>query len=226
MTRPDSASPGDADPGDVGAQETSKRQLKYATVELMIAEYNSLRDEIVRASDREMQLATVSIIALGTLFATGIQFKNANLIFIYPLLAFALAAMWVAEDKRIQAVGAYIWKRMEGDMNGVTYMWWEHFVADSPRLFRSGFRNSTRLFYTCSAAAALILGVSISQHSYIVAAFLGGSYLPQGISLDDILLLIAGLSTLAMLFVLRPTSVGSENWRKKITSSVDQINAT
>src|SRR6185312_11309585 len=102
----------------IGEQEEKEHGLNKVTVELVIAEYNTLRDEILRRSDRQVQTVTLTIIALGTLLAAGIQFKSAPLVFIYPLLAAALAAIWAAEDRGIQATGAYIWRIIEEQRAG------------------------------------------------------------------------------------------------------------
>ena len=40
---------------EVGEKETANRSLNLVTVELVVAEYNTLRDEILRASDRKIQ---------------------------------------------------------------------------------------------------------------------------------------------------------------------------
>src|SRR5262245_38896485 len=96
-----------------GEYATKHKFLDYVTVELVVAEYNTMRDEILRRADRQVQTVTLTVIALGTLLAAGIQFKSAPLIFIYPLLAAALAAVWAAEDRGIQATGAYIWRIIE-----------------------------------------------------------------------------------------------------------------
>src|SRR5690349_1661050 len=117
-----------------GEQEKKDHDLSKVTVELIIAEYNTLRDEMLRRSDRQVQAVTFTVIALGTLLATGIQFKSAPLIYIYPLLAAALAAIWAAEDRGIQATGAYIWRVIEERRAGMQYMSWEHFAADNKRI--------------------------------------------------------------------------------------------
>jgi hypothetical protein len=67
--------------------------------------------------------------------AAGIQFKSAPLVFIYPLLAAALAAIWAAEDRGVQASGAYIWKVIEERRAGLNHMSWEHVVAENKRIF-------------------------------------------------------------------------------------------
>jgi len=190
--------------------------------ELIIAEYNALRDEILRQADRQVQSVTIAVIALGTLVATGTQFKSAALIFIYPLLASALAAIWAAEDRGIQATGAYIWKVIEEKRAGVQNMSWEHFVANNPGMFRTNHRNAIRLYFVGSAIAAIILGISIPQQSYILTAFAAGAYLPQSVSSDDVLLLIAVISVMITFIILYTLVGGSAKWRAKITKEAEK----
>jgi hypothetical protein len=205
-----------------GKQEEKEHGLNKVTVELVIAEYNTLRDEILRRSDRQVQTVTLTIIALGTLLAAGIQFKSAPLIFIYPLLAAALAAIWAAEDRGIQATGAYIWRIIEEQRAGIQYMTWEHFAADNKRIFRTNHRNAIRLFFLGSAIAVIILGVSIPQPSNILTAFAAGDYLPQAISSDDVLLMIAVISAALTCIILFTLTSGSPDWRAKMTKSFEK----
>jgi hypothetical protein len=121
---------------EVGEKVSANRSLNLVTVELVVAEYNTLRDEILRASDRKIQLATIATIAIGTLFAAGIQSGNAYLILVFPILAAAVAALWAAEDRTIQTIGAYIQKTIEEERAGIDNLSWEHFVAAHPWVFR------------------------------------------------------------------------------------------
>ena len=169
-----------------------------------------------------MQAVTLTVIALGTLLATGIQFKSAPLIYIYPLLAAALAAIWAAEDRGIQATGAYIWRVIEERRAGMQYMSWEHFAADNKRIFRSNHRNAIRLYFIGSAIAVIILGISIPQSSGILVAVAAGDYLPHALSSDDVLLMIAGISVILTGIILFSLSSGSPKWRAQITRSLEE----
>jgi hypothetical protein len=197
-----------------------EKSLDLVTVELVVAEYNTLRDEIMRRSDRQVQIMTITIIALGTLFAAGIQYKSAALILIYPLLAAALAAVWASDDRTIQATGAYIWKVIEEERTGLTFMGWEHFVADRPSLFRSVHRVAIRIFFVGSAIVAIIVGLSVSQQSQKAEAFQIAPYVPLNLTTDDLLLLIAIPSVLFALVVLATLPSGSSKWRASVTKNV------
>lgn len=188
-------------------------RLNSITVQLFIAEYNAMRDEILSRSDRQVQITTIAVLALGTLFAAGTQFQSATLLLIYPLVAAGLCASWSAEDAGIQAQGAYIWRVIEER----AHMRWEHFVADNPAVFRRGFRNAVRFFYALSEVAAIILGVSISQQSEIVRAFVSGSFAPQALTADDVLLGLACLSLVGTLYVSLTLPSGSAEWRRSVT---------
>jgi hypothetical protein len=62
---------------------------------LVIAEYNSLRNEILKRIEFRFQIINLTIIAAGTFLTVGVQDNiPASVLFIYPILAFFLAASW------------------------------------------------------------------------------------------------------------------------------------
>jgi hypothetical protein len=102
-------------------------------------------------------------------------------------------------------------------------MTWEHFVAEIPCVFRTGHRVAIGRYYVRSAVAAIILGISIPQQSNIITAFQSGWYVPQGASVDDMLLVIAAISVLLVLVLFVVIlSAGSTKWRERITAKRDK----
>src|SRR5690348_4312225 len=86
-----------------------------ATVRL--AEYATLRAEILKRFEVHFQLVSLAIVAAGTLLFAGVQSADrrvgAVLVLSYPFLAFLLAAVWGHSDRRIGQLGAYIRERIE-----------------------------------------------------------------------------------------------------------------
>ena len=191
------------------------KSLDSVTVDLVVAEYNTLRDEILRASDRKIQLATITTIALGTLLATGIQFGNASLILVYPIFAAAVATLWAAEDTSIQTIGAYIQVKIEEELAGIEYLGWEHFVDRHPKILRSGYSLGAGLFFFGTSVAAMILGVSISKYSKGAPIIEAGVYFPTGFTSEDIFLLISAIS-LSITFIIMFLWVGRASRQKKL----------
>ena len=132
----------------------------------------------------------------------------------FPILGAAVAALWAAEDRTIQTIGAYIQKTIEEERAGIDNLSWEHFVAKHPWVFRINYWIGARLFFLGTSVAAIILGASISKDSKIAQGFERGAYTLQIGSSEDVLLLIAGISTIITLIIMF-TLVG-RSWREKI----------
>ena len=93
-------------------------------------------------------------------------------------------------------------------------MSWEHFVAAHPWVFRINYWIGARLFFLGTSVAAIILGASTSKDSKIAQGIERGAYTLQICSSEDVLLLIAGISTIITLIIMFTLVGGS--WREKI----------
>lgn len=116
-------------------------------IDVRLAEYATLRAEILKRFEVHFQLVSLVIIAAGTLLFAGIQSSDrrvgAVLLLSYPYLAFLLAGVWGHSDRRIRQLGEYIRLRIEPrfgkDGQGRQRMEWESYQAKSqvrPRLYR------------------------------------------------------------------------------------------
>ena len=147
------------DPPMSGEQEATVRLAEYAT----------LRAEILKRFEVHFQLVSLTVIAAGTLLFAALQSPNrrlgAVLVLSYPFLAFLLASAWGHSDRRIAQLGAYIRARIEPtfgkDAHGQPRMGWEGHHARSqvtPRLYRfaiSWIFAGTELFLIAVAVAVL-----------------------------------------------------------------------
>jgi hypothetical protein len=70
--------------------------MKNWDTTLVTAEYNTLREEILKRVETRYQLLSLSVTALGALLAFGSETKNATLILLYPVLALCLAISWLS----------------------------------------------------------------------------------------------------------------------------------
>lgn len=107
----------------------------------LLAEYNALRDEILKRTEIQHQLISLTLIAAGTFITINVP----TAILTYPILGLFIAAAWKQSDSTIANLGAYIGTHIEdaflGDQQG-----WQHFFTGirDPSLFGSLAHLSTR----------------------------------------------------------------------------------
>jgi hypothetical protein len=75
--------------------------------DFLIAEFSSLREEILKRIEIQHQLITLALIATGTIIPLGIQ-SSTIIILAYPLLAMFISVAWSHSDRRIRHISAYI----------------------------------------------------------------------------------------------------------------------
>ncbi|HKW22102.1 MAG TPA: hypothetical protein VJO13_12040 [Ktedonobacterales bacterium] len=174
-------------------------------VAVRLAEYATLRAEILKRFEVHFQLISLTIVAAGTLLFAGVQSADrrvgAVLLLSYPFLAFLFASVWGHSDRRIAQLGHYIRTRVEPrlgkDDQGRQRMEWESYHAASqvrPRLYHfamSWIFTGSQLFFL--AVAIFVLRVD----PYGVFDRLMG---PTPAPLSD--LVLSTLSVFAVLCVL------------------------
>jgi hypothetical protein len=193
------------------AAEPSSETLDLEPTPLVAAEYSALRAEILQRMQTEAQLTTFALVALGTLLAAGVQFKNADLILVYPFVALALAIAWAAEDRGIQYVGLYIAGVLEGHRVDKHLLSYETYIRKVPG-FRGWYRNSVRLLFLLTQVLTLFIANSISADmgKTSIAADIGNilgklwslHLSPGDLSFDVAVFLFGILSTIATQVVL------------------------
>lgn len=78
----------------------------------LLAEYGTLRDEILKRSEIQHQLLSFSLAAFGALIAVGVKDAPSALL-AYPILVLFLAVGWTYNDLQIAQIGMYIKYRIE-----------------------------------------------------------------------------------------------------------------
>lgn len=102
-----------------------QQQEKFPlTHDLVIAEYTSLREEILKLTDIQHQLVTIALLSFGTLIGTGIAYRNASIILIYPIIALFLSAGWFSHAYGIDLLAHHIQNHIETKV-GTEYIGWE-----------------------------------------------------------------------------------------------------
>lgn len=130
-------------------------------IAVRLAEYATLRAEILKRFEVHFQLVSLTILAAGTLLFAGVQSTDrrvgAVLLLSYPFLAFLFASVWGQSDRRIAQFGHYIRTRVEPRLGkdglGRQRMEWESYHVASqvrPRLYHfamSWIFVGTQLFF-------------------------------------------------------------------------------
>jgi len=93
-----------------------------------LAQFQSLRSEILVLIQLQSQLVTLNVVALGTLLSIGAQSKTAEIIFVYPLLSLILGLLWLNHAHGIIRVAGFVaWMENDRIQEKVR---WENYMND------------------------------------------------------------------------------------------------
>ncbi len=105
---------------------TQEEKNPARSVELIVAEYASLREEILKLTDIQSQIVVIALLSFGTILTVGTQIKNAPIMFTYPILVLFLAIIWANNAHGIDMLGMYIQNQIECKV-GIENIGWENF---------------------------------------------------------------------------------------------------
>ncbi len=135
-------------------------------VQLIVAEYDSLRCEILELIKIQAQLISLAVVALGTILSVGLQVGNSTLVFVYPFLSLVLGIVWLNHSHAISRCAAYLSQELEPRCgNGV--LGWEKFVRRNPLRFGMLGYWGVRSVFMCSSLAAAVAGFALLRGSVI-----------------------------------------------------------
>lgn len=130
--------------------------------QLIVAEYNNLRSEIVQLIRLQFQVTTATMVAFGAILSVGFQARNAAVILIYPLLSLLLGIVWLFKAHMITRIAAYIRVGIE-DRVGHQNLGWEHFVQDTP-LPRGRFAHwGLRAIFPVTSIVAIVASLAVAS---------------------------------------------------------------
>ncbi len=138
----------------------SSRSLELSgesRVELIIAEYESLRYEILKLIELQSQLISLAVVALGTVLSFGLQAGNSSLVFVYPFLALILGISWLNHSHAISRCAAYLSQELEPRC-GTGVLGWEQFVRRNPLRFGMLGYWGVRSVFMGSSLTAVVAG--------------------------------------------------------------------
>jgi hypothetical protein len=92
----------------------------------LLAEYNALRDEILKRSEIQHQLISFALAALGALVAVGVK-DSPSALLAYPILVLFLAISWTYNDLQIAQIGLYLKYRIEAPLLA-SGLGWQHAI--------------------------------------------------------------------------------------------------
>jgi hypothetical protein len=109
--------------------------------DLFLAEYNSLRGEIVQRLGQQTTIYQIAITAFGLIIGYALEkvdetiwHNDVILISVYPLLAFLLAYAWSFNQIRICQIAQYLRVREEQFTKAVGLIWWENYIITEPSI--------------------------------------------------------------------------------------------
>lgn len=143
--------------------------------DLYLAEYNTLRAEIIQRLSHQTTIFQVAITVFGIVLGYALQnnskdiipdnkgdqntsswYYNVMLISIYPLLALLLSYAWAFNQIRICQIGQYLRAR-EKEVTGILgIMWWENYIVCEPSIRKSTGTSLSR--YSSIKPGRMVLG--------------------------------------------------------------------
>ena len=98
--------------------------LSETSSDFLIAEYATLRDEVLKRIELQHQLVSLALIATGTLVTICVQ-ASTTVALAYPILGLFLAAAWSLHNVRVWQMGNYIREEIEENFLD-SDQGWEH----------------------------------------------------------------------------------------------------
>ncbi len=151
-------------------------------MDLVVAEYCALREEIVKRIELQHKLAQLTIVFFGTLVGIALERGAPMLLFSYPLVSVCIAMLWGQNDVRVRQIGTYIRDVLEhragnlvsprGTTSTVAPWGWEHYRSTITVHWPGSLAlRGTQAALLGSQALALFLGLQHSDYSLDLPAF-------------------------------------------------------
>ncbi len=147
----------------------------------LLAQYTSLREEVLRRIEIQHQLILGTLIAIGTILTVSYQGGTSSLLLLYPFLAMFLTMAWSQNDHRNRQITRYLSRNEEIFLSDPLFGW-EH-SRSSSRLWIFG---SRKVF----AARGIFVG---SQVLTILLFWLTVNTPIQSMSTSDTILVITDI---------------------------------
>ncbi len=126
--------------------------------DLSLAEYQSLRSEILKLVEMQGQLIALTVVAFGTVLSVGFQARNPAIVLVHPVVALILGVSWMNHAHSVCRCAAYIRKK-EAALGDPARLDWEHHVQRTPfPMHYVGFWGVRAIF---AVTALIAVGASV-----------------------------------------------------------------
>ncbi len=127
---------------------------------LAVAEYQSLRAEILKLIEMQSQLVALTVVAFGTVLSVGFEAENAAIVLVHPILALILGVSWMNHAHSVCRCAAYI-RRVERRA-GSDSLGWETFVQERTiPSYQIGFWG-VRAIFAISSLIAVVASIGVA----------------------------------------------------------------
>lgn len=123
-------------------EEVSVEKEVLFNKEVFIAEYNSLRSEILQRITQQTTLYQIAITAFGLIIGYALEkmdsqggtFNSIMVICVYPFLVMLLSYAWAFNQIRICQIAQYLREREKEVTKILGIIWWENYIVNEPSL--------------------------------------------------------------------------------------------
>ena len=162
-------------------EELNRTNESGVEKDLVVAEYNNLRAEIVSRLGIRYHMIQFALAGLGTLLTISFSSHNAFLLLSYPALALVLSVTYITNSYESRRMAHYIKEKIESrvvsTVGGDTFGW-QHY-RKSPKMERFGTLGNigAKAILSLTAFLAVGAGALITTYNTVGIAFMSGAFL-------------------------------------------------
>jgi hypothetical protein len=155
-------------------------------MQLILAQYTSLRNEIIKRSEFRYQFLSLTLIIAGTILTFGLQpTAPPNVLFVFPIIACFLAGIWTHNLIIPRHISKFIKEEIEALFDG----WgWETSVENQ--------------LFTSPWLSGIIAGSGVFLGTSIITLLLGILNIKSTYSIIDIVLIMADALAIGVMFIM------------------------
>jgi hypothetical protein len=122
----------------VGVNVATSDSIDEPTREIMLAEYNAVRDEILKKMDHRTTYRLATLTLSLTAMGIGIQLRSASVLLLVPMIAILLGNLTIFQTMQVSRLATYIRENIEKPFNSqyAGSMGWHLSHEDRPKRLR------------------------------------------------------------------------------------------
>jgi len=128
--------------------------------QFLLAEYSTLREEIIKRVEIEYQILYITLFIFSTMCGFALSYRYPVIILPYPILCVLLTSAWVNSDFSIFYIAEYIKNQIEAKI-GEGATGWEHYLAPKKPLLLS--TSSVGGTFVITTLIAIAIGISLAK---------------------------------------------------------------